>query len=91
MTSTRISAVPAPLDMSVEDTAAAYAERYGWDVPSIEHDVGVTRHVYRDGDSRETARHLLRSITIHTLERFTRCRPQRAVRACPPVRSTRRR
>jgi polyhydroxybutyrate depolymerase len=40
-------------DMSVEDTAAAYAERYGWDVPSIEHDVGVTRHVYRDGDSRE--------------------------------------
>lgn len=40
-------------DMSVEDTAAAYAERYGWHVPSIEHHDGVTRQVYRDGELRE--------------------------------------
>ena len=40
-------------DMSVEDTAAAYIDRYGWSAPSIERNDGVTRHVYRDAELRE--------------------------------------
>jgi polyhydroxybutyrate depolymerase len=40
-------------DMSVEDTAAAFVARYGWNAPSIERADGVTRHVYRDSALRE--------------------------------------
>jgi polyhydroxybutyrate depolymerase len=40
-------------DIGVEETAAAYAERFGWSAPSIEQDDGVSRHVYRDAELRE--------------------------------------
>jgi polyhydroxybutyrate depolymerase len=40
-------------DIGVEESAAAFAQRYGWNAPSIERDDGVTRHVYRDRALRE--------------------------------------
>jgi polyhydroxybutyrate depolymerase len=40
-------------ELGVEDTAAAFAKRYGWNAPSIERDDGVTRRVYRDSALRE--------------------------------------
>jgi polyhydroxybutyrate depolymerase len=40
-------------DLGVEDTAAAFARRYGCGAPLVEHSDGVTRRVYRDGALRE--------------------------------------
>jgi polyhydroxybutyrate depolymerase len=41
-------------DLGVEETAAAYAERYGWSGPQVDLiGDGIIRHLYRDGAQRQ--------------------------------------
>jgi polyhydroxybutyrate depolymerase len=40
-------------DLGVEETAAAYAERYGWSGPEVDIAGGIIRHVFRDPAQRE--------------------------------------
>jgi len=48
-------------DLGVEATEAAYAERYGWNGPSIDVVDNVVRHVYRDRAERDR-------LTTYTLD-----------------------